>query len=64
MKPTFIHPVHGECQVVDKREITPTTRSVLCRRVKDSAHLYLSTSYLPKPEPEPAEQTETAQANA
>jgi len=48
----FNHTVHGECEVIDKNPITERTRSVLVRRLKDGANLYLSASHLPKPPPE------------
>lgn len=47
---TFKHPVHGDCEVIDKAEITERTKSVLVRRVKDDAKLYVSSSYFKQDE--------------
>lgn len=55
---TFKHPVHGDCEVIDKAEITERTKSVLVRRIKDDAKLYVSASYLPKPEPKQPQATQ------
>lgn len=52
---TFQHPVHGPCEVIDKNPVTERTRSVLVRRVKDDAKLYVSVTHLESAEPAAAE---------
>ena len=60
----FLHPIHGECELVDKRTDPENSKTLLFRRGSDGAILYLSTNWVKaqltaetQPEPTPPEAT-------